>query len=69
MGRKEDDERDIRIINEHADALNAEAEDFLEYQVDPWETCEPLADETSDVIDRLLASDEPATRDTTSCSG
>jgi len=28
------DERDLQIINRHADRLNAEAEDVLDYQAD-----------------------------------
>lgn len=34
LERKEAEERDIEIINRHADFLNAEAEDFLELQVE-----------------------------------
>jgi len=33
LARNEKTERDIRIINEKAEALNAEAEDVLAYQV------------------------------------
>ena len=32
--RRAADRRDLSLINEHADALNAEAEDVLGYQVD-----------------------------------
>jgi metal-responsive CopG/Arc/MetJ family transcriptional regulator len=32
--RRAADERDLAVINRHADALNAEAEDVLEYQAD-----------------------------------
>jgi hypothetical protein len=31
--RRKDSSRDLAIINAHADALNAEAEDVLSYQV------------------------------------
>ena len=33
LARKEAEERDLDIINRHADSLNAEAEDVLTYQV------------------------------------
>ena len=33
--RKEQDERDLEIINQYADQLNEEAEDVLSYQVIP----------------------------------
>jgi len=33
--RRKDSSRDLAIINAHADALNAEAEDVLSYQVVP----------------------------------
>lgn len=33
-GRREADERDVLLINRHAEALNAEAQDALAYQVD-----------------------------------
>lgn len=32
--RKAADQRDLELINQHADRLNAEAEDVLGYQVD-----------------------------------
>ena len=32
--RREADERDLALINRHAEQLNAEAEDVLKYQVD-----------------------------------
>ncbi|VAW33711.1 hypothetical protein MNBD_CHLOROFLEXI01-1143 [hydrothermal vent metagenome] len=35
MIRDEQNERDLKIINEHADRLNQEAEDVLAYQVIP----------------------------------
>jgi metal-responsive CopG/Arc/MetJ family transcriptional regulator len=35
MIRDEQNERDLRIINEHADRLNQEAEDVLAYQLIP----------------------------------
>lgn len=37
MEREEAERRDVEIINAHADALNAEAEDVLEDQVSLWE--------------------------------
>jgi len=37
LKRKETEQRDLEIINRHADSLNAEAEDVLTYQVPPWE--------------------------------
>lgn len=33
LARKEAEQRDLDIINSHADSLNAEAEDVLTYQV------------------------------------
>jgi len=33
LARKEAEQRDLDIINRHADSLNAEAEDVLAYQV------------------------------------
>jgi len=33
LARKEAEQRDLDIINRHADSLNAEAEDVLTYQV------------------------------------
>ena len=33
LARKEAEQRDLDIINRHADSLNAEAEDVLNYQV------------------------------------
>ncbi|MFY9705638.1 MAG: ribbon-helix-helix domain-containing protein [Desulfobacterales bacterium] len=33
LARKEAEQRDLEIINRHADSLNAEAEDVLTYQV------------------------------------
>ena len=33
LERKETEQRDLEIINRHADLLNAEAEDVLTYQV------------------------------------
>lgn len=33
LKRKETEQRDLEIINSHADSLNAEAEDVLTYQV------------------------------------
>jgi metal-responsive CopG/Arc/MetJ family transcriptional regulator len=33
LKRKEAEQRDLEIINRHADSLNAEAEDVLTYQV------------------------------------
>ena len=33
LARKKAEERDLDIINRHADSLNAEAEDVLTYQV------------------------------------
>lgn len=33
LERKQADQRDLDIINRHADSLNAEAEDVLTYQV------------------------------------
>jgi metal-responsive CopG/Arc/MetJ family transcriptional regulator len=35
MQRRERDARDLAILNEHADRLNAEAEDVLAFQVIP----------------------------------
>ena len=35
MQRRQRDTRDLEILNEHADRLNAEAEDVLAYQVIP----------------------------------
>jgi metal-responsive CopG/Arc/MetJ family transcriptional regulator len=35
MHRRQRDARDLEILNEHADRLNAEAEDVLAYQVIP----------------------------------
>ncbi len=35
MNREQQDERDVAIINQHLEELNAEAEDVLEYQVIP----------------------------------
>jgi len=35
LEREEAERRDVQIINERADALNAEAEDALSYQVMP----------------------------------
>ena len=32
--RRAADQRDLAVINQHADALNAEADDVLRYQVD-----------------------------------
>jgi hypothetical protein len=32
--RRDTDRKDLALINEHADSLNAEAEDVLGYQVD-----------------------------------
>lgn len=32
--RREADARDLALLNEHADQLNADAEDVLKYQVD-----------------------------------
>ena len=33
--RRAADQRDLALINEHADALNSEAEDVLDYQAEP----------------------------------
>ena len=33
LARKKEEQRDLEIINSHADELNAEAEDVLTYQV------------------------------------
>lgn len=38
--RRERDERDIAIINEHAEEFNREALDFLELQADIFENAE-----------------------------
>ncbi|MCP4357173.1 MAG: hypothetical protein GY796_04030 [Chloroflexi bacterium] len=35
MNREQQDARDMEIINQHLDELNAEAKDVLEYQVIP----------------------------------
>jgi hypothetical protein len=35
MIREEQDARDVKIINQHLDELNAEAEDVLSYQIIP----------------------------------
>ncbi|HOO77720.1 MAG TPA: hypothetical protein PLI51_03400 [bacterium] len=35
LARTEAERRDLEIINQHADELNAEAEDVLAYQVSP----------------------------------
>ncbi len=35
MNREQQDARDMEIINQHVDELNAEAKDVLEYQVIP----------------------------------
>ncbi|HET9199548.1 MAG TPA: hypothetical protein VFO84_01045 [Dehalococcoidia bacterium] len=37
LDREERDSRDIAIINRHAAELNAEMEDVLEYQADPFQ--------------------------------
>ena len=34
--RQKADRKDMEIINRHADALNAEAEDVLGYQIQLW---------------------------------
>lgn len=35
LARREQDERDLEIMNRHADDMNAEASDLLDYQVEP----------------------------------
>jgi len=37
LERKETEQRDLEIINHHADSLNAEAKDVLTYQVPLWD--------------------------------
>ena len=37
LERKKTEQRDLEIINRHADSLNAEAEDVLTYQVPLWD--------------------------------
>jgi metal-responsive CopG/Arc/MetJ family transcriptional regulator len=34
LARREQDARDLEIMNRHADAMNAEASDLLDYQVE-----------------------------------
>lgn len=35
LSRREQDARDLEIMNRHAEAMNAEASDLLDYQVEP----------------------------------
>ena len=45
MEREETERRDVQIISERSDALNAEAEDVLSYQSMPNEACGPVTDQ------------------------
>jgi hypothetical protein len=38
-------ERDMELINRHAEELNQEAADVLEYQIDPFEMIPPHGEE------------------------
>jgi hypothetical protein len=37
--------RDMELINRHAEELNREAADLLQYQIDPFETIPPYEEE------------------------